>query len=161
MSGRAAVMIFIAKGESGPEILLLKRKKNPNDKWSGQICLPGGMAEKDDEDLLETAIREAKEEAGIEVDRGSIVLALDPVSPSNSPSLKVSPFVAKIEEKPEVKPGDEIEDAAWVPISALKEVDPKAYGLSGEWAYETEKGIVWGMTARIIKKILGLDRITS
>ncbi len=159
MGERAAVMILITKGEEGPELLLLKRRENPEDRWSGQICLPGGRAEEEDGDLMETAIREVKEETGIEVDRDSIIFALEPFFPSNSPSLEVSPFVAELKEKREARPGDEIEDAFWVPLSELKEVDPKMYGLRGEVAYKIRHGIVWGLTARIIKRFLGLFRV--
>lgn len=159
MGERAAVMILITKGKDDFEVLLLKRKEDPGDRWSGQICLPGGRAEEGDGDLIETAIREVREETGIKVDRNSIIFALEPVFPLNSPSLKVSPFIAELKEKKEVRPGDEIEDAFWVPLSELKEVDPKAYGLSGEIAYKIKYGIVWGMTARIIKKFLGLFRV--
>jgi len=161
MGERAAVMILITRGKDGLELLLLRRKEDPKDRWSGQICLPGGRAEEGDDDLIETAIREVREETGIEVDRNSIIFALEPVSPSNFPSLKVSPFVAELKKKKEAKPGDEIEDTFWVPISELKEVDPKAYGLGGEVAYKTRYGIVWGMTARIIKRFLGLFRVSS
>lgn len=160
MEERAAVMVLLARDDEGLKVLLLRRKEDPNDRWSGQICLPGGRA-KEGEDLIEAAIREVREETGIEVDRSSILLALEPVSPSSLPSLKVAPFVAELKGECEVKLGDEIEEAFWVPLSAMKEVDPKAYGLRGEVAYETERGIVWGLTAKIMRRVLGLLRIPS
>jgi len=48
------------------EVLFIKRSINERDRWSGQIAFPGGKGD-DNESPLETAVRECKEEVGLEL----------------------------------------------------------------------------------------------
>ncbi|KDO33775.1 hypothetical protein SPRG_01655 [Saprolegnia parasitica CBS 223.65] len=47
-------------------LLFIRRAVNPRDRWSGQIAFPGGKCEAN-ETSLETAMREAKEEVGLDL----------------------------------------------------------------------------------------------
>ena len=47
-------------------VLLARRALHPEDPWSGHAALPGGRWEPGDTSLLETALREAREELGID-----------------------------------------------------------------------------------------------
>ncbi|KAK3255750.1 hypothetical protein CYMTET_35083, partial [Cymbomonas tetramitiformis] len=49
------------------ELLLLKRASRTGDPWSGNVCLPGGHVEPK-ETLVQAAIRETKEETGLDLD---------------------------------------------------------------------------------------------
>lgn len=51
-----------------PEILFIKRAQRIGDKWNGHVALPGGKRDPEDEDDAVTAIREALEEVGIDLD---------------------------------------------------------------------------------------------
>ena len=54
-SGEAAVALVLAPGVQsggGIELLLIKRAEQPGDPWSGQVALPGGRWEEEDQDLL-------------------------------------------------------------------------------------------------------------
>lgn len=46
---------------------------------SGEVSLPGGKADEGDKDEKETAIREAKEEIGLQPDLVSVVAVLEPL----------------------------------------------------------------------------------
>lgn len=59
---RAAVDVVISKGDSN--VLLVKRKNEP---FSGKWALPGGMVDYG-ETVEQAAIREAKEETGLDVE---------------------------------------------------------------------------------------------
>src|SRR5438445_8203050 len=70
----AAVMIILRHGERGLEVLLGERRKREGDPWSGQIGLPGGRHHTEDGTMLATALRETREEVGIEIDGHAEVL---------------------------------------------------------------------------------------
>jgi 8-oxo-dGTP pyrophosphatase MutT (NUDIX family) len=51
-----------------PELLFIKRAGRVGDKWSGHTALPGGKRDPEDEDDLATAIRETREEIGLDLE---------------------------------------------------------------------------------------------
>ena len=67
---RAAIAaIFRQCAVTGEEqVLLIRRQVHPSDPWSGHVALPGGRQEESDAGCDEaTAIREAREEVGIDL----------------------------------------------------------------------------------------------
>ena len=62
---RAAVLITLFKKEGEYHILFTRRTDNV-EHHKGQISFPGGRQDLEDQDLLSTALREAKEEMGIQ-----------------------------------------------------------------------------------------------
>src|SRR5437867_9701566 len=91
----AAVMIILRRGERGLEVLLGERRKREGDPWSGQIGLPGGRHHTEDGTMLATALRETREEVGIEIDGHAEVLGhMAPRAPGNKPEMLVVPYVA-------------------------------------------------------------------
>lgn len=61
----SAVMIVICRSETGDLFIPLTERFDYGGAHSGQISLPGGKFEEADETLINTAIRECKEEIGI------------------------------------------------------------------------------------------------
>eukprot|EP00617_Octactis_speculum_P025586 CAMPEP_0185764686 /NCGR_PEP_ID=MMETSP1174-20130828/23662_1 /TAXON_ID=35687 /ORGANISM="Dictyocha speculum, Strain CCMP1381" /LENGTH=312 /DNA_ID=CAMNT_0028447341 /DNA_START=31 /DNA_END=969 /DNA_ORIENTATION=+ len=71
---RAAVSVVLRLNENAAtELLLIRRADNPQDKWSGDIALPGGKREAGESDL-EAAVRETREEVGLDVIGGGFDL---------------------------------------------------------------------------------------
>lgn len=65
---RASVAAVFRLRSGEEQILLIRRAINPNDKWSGEIALPGGrQGEEDGGEDEQTAMREAWEEVGLEL----------------------------------------------------------------------------------------------
>ena len=64
---RAAVAVVL-HDEASPRVLLMKRAERHGDPWSGHISLPGGRYQASDGDLRVTAIRETREELGIDLE---------------------------------------------------------------------------------------------
>jgi len=57
------------KNDRSLELLFIKRAVNPRDRWSGDVALPGGRQEMGETDL-DTAIRETREEVGLNLTKG-------------------------------------------------------------------------------------------
>lgn len=68
-----AAVAAIVTTEPETEILVLKRKANPQDPWSGHYAFPGGHREYRDTSLLETCIRETFEECGIHLSPQALI----------------------------------------------------------------------------------------
>ncbi len=103
------VVVLIPSGE---QVLLGRR--GPGSFQAGTWCLPGGFVEYA-EDYLTAAIREVREETGLEVEIRSI---LSVVSNFLSPSLHTLVVVLLAEPVGgELRPGDDLEELCWFPMS--------------------------------------------
>ncbi len=102
---------------------ILMRRPDYTGVHSGQISLPGGKAEKNDRDIIETALREAHEEVGISPSEVSIIGLLTPlyIPPSN---YIVTPVVAWADHRPEFS-GDPREVDEILEISFTDFVDDR------------------------------------
>ena len=161
---QAAVTVILRESGGTGEFLVIQRAEDPRDHWSGHLALPGGRADEQDASLLATAVREVREEVGIELSpEDNFVGQLRSISPSSLrlPSILVTPFVATAPEEFEVRLSFEVSAAFWVSIPHLRlrgrdtsvtlEIDQTAY----RWlAYTSEKGPIWGITERIITDFL-------
>ena len=70
---RAAVVLALRGEALDAEALFIVRATDERDPWSGHVALPGGREEPGDADLLETALRELREETGLEVGVGPLL----------------------------------------------------------------------------------------
>ncbi len=139
------------------ELLLIKRTENTNDPWSGNVAAPGGIYEEKDGDLFETAVREAKEEVGVDLGFNEFVGILSPNHPSNSTTIRVLPHVFEVKKKLSTRINRaEVEYVFWLPLKrASSMVRPYSYGsLYRGWAIYYQNNVIWGMTYRIIKELL-------
>ena len=64
----AAVLVPFLRIEDAWHILYIRRANYPGDRHSGQVAFAGGQRDDVDDDLLATALREAREEIGIVAD---------------------------------------------------------------------------------------------
>jgi 8-oxo-dGTP pyrophosphatase MutT (NUDIX family) len=61
----AAVLVILTAGADGPEVLLTNRAPDLTH-YAGQFVFPGGAADAGDRDSIHTALREAREEIGLD-----------------------------------------------------------------------------------------------
>lgn len=128
MDGReatAAVALIRVRGPD-PEYLLLRRALNPRDPWSGHFALPGGRREAGDRDLLETCLRETREECGIRLEYAHLVrpLPLAVAGGHMGRPMGVAPFLFELPDRPSLcLAAAEIAEAHWLAQSYLR--DPK------------------------------------
>lgn len=164
---RAAVALIFRVGESGsPELLFIKRAEYPGDPWSGQIAFPGGREEAGDANLAQTAIRETREETGLDLEHGAMILgALNDLRPQTVrlPAIIVRPYVLLIGACPRLALSDEVALAFWIPLEALRrqeswqETAVQARGVQmNRRAFVHEGHVIWGMTERILAELLAL-----
>lgn len=157
---RAAVAAILRQTARGPELLLIRRAERAGDPWSGHMALPGGRYEPGDENDWMTAVRETREEVGIDLLAGGEYLgALDPVAPqATGASLAVQPFVWIVPPTTEAFPNNEVAGAHWVPLTELWEPGAAVEFLhhaSGRRfpALQCRGGTVWGLTHRILLQL--------
>ena len=164
---RAAVAILIRMGESGgPEIFFILRAVFEGDPWSGHVAFPGGRSEPVDTSLLETAIRETREETQLELGKGAHLLGqLDDLHPRTVrlPAVIVRPFVFLVSDTGAPVLSSEVADAFWVPLEVLldRSVWHDATVQAGDveisrFAFHHQGYVVWGMTERILSGLLAL-----
>lgn len=161
----AAIALVLRPGEAGdPELLMIKRAELERDPWSGHIACPGGRMDPGDHDLQVTAIRETWEETGIDLARdGTMLGTLDDLSPRTPslPPLVIRPFVAAVRPEVEIVSSEEVAEAFWVPIAALRERAAWGTGLVHIRGVAREVTVfrhgtyvVWGLTERVLRQFL-------
>ncbi|MEA2707051.1 MAG: hypothetical protein QOH22_1839 [Gemmatimonadaceae bacterium] len=164
---RAAVALIFRAGEGGaPELLFIKRADYPADPWSGQVALPGGREEAGDANLADTAVRETREETGIDLrSDGTVIGTLDDLRPQTIrlPAITVRPYVVLLNRVDSLLLSDEVALAFWVPLEQLRQagswrdtsVNARGIQLSAR-AFHHEGHVIWGMTERILAQLLAL-----
>ncbi len=164
---RAAVALIIRAGEDGsPELLFIKRAEYPADPWSGQIAFPGGREEAGDPTLTDTAIRETREETGIDIVRDATVIGtLDDLRPQTVrlPAVIVRPYVVLLHRFEPLLLSDEVALAFWIPLAAFKDApswrDTQVFARGVQLnarAFHHQGQVIWGMTERILAQLLAL-----
>jgi 8-oxo-dGTP pyrophosphatase MutT (NUDIX family) len=164
---RAAVALIFRAGQGGaPELLFIKRADYPADPWSGQVAFPGGREEAGDANLSDTALRETREETGIDLrNDGTVIGALDDLRPQTAalPAIIVRPYVVLLNREDPLLLSDEVALAFWVPLADLRQdgswrdttVYTRGIQLSAR-AFHHEGHVIWGMTERILAQLLAL-----
>ena len=164
----AAVALVLLEGPEGLEILLIRRAERVDDPWSGQIAFPGGRYDVGDRDLEATAIRETREETGVDLSRAEPLGALDDLYPRTSllPPVVVRPFVFALTRRTPLVPSDEVQRAFWLPLRRLSEPGVRREvtvtvrgGAHTLPAYLVDDEMIWGMTERILTPFV--DRVTA
>jgi 8-oxo-dGTP pyrophosphatase MutT (NUDIX family) len=163
---RAAILLALrARADGEPEVLMIKRADAEGDPWSGHIALPGGRMEPGDLDLAVTAVRETREETGVDVARdGRLLGFLDDLMP-RSPTLQpivIRPYVALVRADVEIVASHEVAAAFWVPMSALRAAPAWGTGtvrVRGAdrrvSVFRHGEYVVWGLTERVLRQFLG------
>jgi 8-oxo-dGTP pyrophosphatase MutT (NUDIX family) len=164
---RAAVAAALRQAEDGLEVLLMRRAERAGDRWSGQISLPGGHVEPTDQDAVAAAIRETREEVGLDLARDAEVLGeLSPIQAmarGRRVDLWITPVVFLYRGQGTLELGPEADDAFWLPVGPVRRGE-----LDAEHRYEHEglvyplpswrfgERVVWGLTHRILGEVLAV-----
>ena len=90
----AAVLIPVYRTQNG-ELHIVMILRNPGGVHGGQIGFPGGKHDPGDETMLDTALRETREELGLIVPREDVLAEL-PTEQTRTTGYRVFPYVARI-----------------------------------------------------------------
>jgi 8-oxo-dGTP pyrophosphatase MutT (NUDIX family) len=156
----SAVLIALADGPQGAEVLLTKRSMHLSN-HRGEISFPGGRVDMG-ETYEQTAVREADEEVALPGDRLDLIGRLDPLSTVVSRSYIV-PVVATLAGPPPLLQASvaEVDRILWVPLAELTRADTYREEWWGTapldrpmFFFHLDDETVWGATARIIHQLL-------
>lgn len=166
----AAVAMLLRESASGPEVFFIRRAEQPQDPWSGHMAFPGGRQDVGDATLLQTAMRETREEVGldlsIEAEHIGQLDDLQAIARGKPQETVIRPFVFEVHRESPLQVDDrEVAEALWTPLLPLYrgEVDTvRPY----QWhdtnidfpAYDVGGRVVWGLTYQMLRsffRILG------
>jgi 8-oxo-dGTP pyrophosphatase MutT (NUDIX family) len=168
-TSRSAVLVALFE-EEGETSLVLTRRALSMRHHGGEIALPGGRSE-DAETPVETALREAREEIGLDPQTITPLAWLSPIVSFASRS-SIWPVVGLLEGRPEftIDPA-EVDRAFTVTLAELVADDAfveerwrrtllrpgaDADGYFPIHFYKVPGDVVWGATARVLSELLSL-----
>ena len=157
-SGRLASVLLIIHYNYGIPYILFTKRSSSLASHAGEICFPGGKFVKDDKTLYFTALRETKEEVGLDFKKNDICGSLKAVRTVTSNYI-ITPYITIQDKIP--KPTillDEVQKILDVPLlDVLSTVTPdKERGkMPGKdrFKFIYNRDVIWGATARILKQL--------
>lgn len=161
---RCAVAV-VRTADADPRYLILQRARHPDDPWSGHLAFPGGRREEQDRHLLDTCVRETREECGLDLSPFATAAEALPVAAAGGAvgrHLWVQPYLFIIPAVLPVTPCErEIARAFWVPASDLCRHDRHAFAPMSAHVQDTLFPFVpvadaqlWGFTYHLAMRVL-------
>jgi 8-oxo-dGTP pyrophosphatase MutT (NUDIX family) len=159
----AAVLIPLHGWPENPGLVFTERRSDLR-RHAGEVSFPGGRRDPGEE-LLETALREAEEEIGLDRERVEIAGGLPPVGTFVT-GYKIHPFVGLIEAGLRFEPNPaEVESVLIASLEELRAGYGKRRLVRRGMPIKTDsyvvgEALIWGATARILGELLDrLDRM--
>lgn len=156
---RAAVLAPLYEDDRGDVRVIFIKRPMSMPTHAGHVAFPGGRPESEDDGPVETALREADEEVGIPPETVD-VLGFLPSIHTVEYSLLVVPVVGRLPEEPELRPSPREVDRVFRP--RLADLDDgtgwrhETWGDRTVWFHELDGDVLWGATAVMVRRLLGL-----
>ncbi|KAJ1820145.1 hypothetical protein GGH91_001201 [Coemansia sp. RSA 2671] len=158
-ASEAAVLLLLCTEKGRPCILFEERQRRLL-AHGGEVCFAGGKADSEDPTLVHTALRETREELGLDPSLVRVLGRMPPV-PSKNGLLRVHPVVGVVGELGGLRLNrEEVHRAFALPVSHFYEGNEVAEGFRDTGlkvpVYQTDKrGLsIWGLTAYILNEFL-------
>ncbi len=159
----AAVLIPFVRQQDGWHLIFIRRSQHPHDRHAGQVAFPGGRCDPSDPNAETAALREAREEIGIEPAQVQILGRLrDLVTITN---YRVTPVVGLLPWPCPLWPqAEEVDRIFTIPLAWLaqpenhtvryQELTLHDQPLPVIYFKEYDGELLWGATARITLLLL-------
>lgn len=161
----ASVAMILREGDSGPEVLFIRRAEHDMDPWSGDVAFPGGGVEGHDEDEKQAAERETLEEIDLDLGEANYLGQIDDILGAYRP-VRISCFVYAVRWTPPLNPNHEVIDTFWVPLAVLRSAERNRVERFVYRGKENSHPIVdldgycerflWGITYRLLQQFFRL-----
>jgi 8-oxo-dGTP pyrophosphatase MutT (NUDIX family) len=159
---RAAAVLVLFYEKAGELHLVFFQRTDTVRTHKGQVAFPGGSADPGDANLLETALREAEEEVGIDPAK-VIVLGEMRTFDTFVSNFTVTPFVGFYPvPDPAFVPVDyEVEELKEIPLAKLRDPGNRHVGRVPGFSvpfplpyYEVDGTIIWGASGGVVEELL-------
>ncbi len=161
---KAAVLALFYPNINSATYFILILRKTYKGVHSAQVGFPGGKAEKQDNSLKDTALRETQEEIGVPKNEIKVIKKLTQlyIPPSN---FYVQPYIATCSKTPKfIKQEEEVEAILQIPLAQLllaassssKKIVLQNNTTVSVPAFSLENHKVWGATAMMLNEIKDL-----
>ena len=154
-AGLAEAGVLVAITDEPEPKLLLTRRATHLSSHQGEVALPGGKRDPEDEHIITTALREAHEEVALDPENVQVIGELDQVV--SRFGYLVTPVLAVIPPKLTHVPSlDELDAVFEVPLSLFTE-PPSQYFERGSIrlpSYDYKEFHIWGLTAMMIAELM-------
>jgi 8-oxo-dGTP pyrophosphatase MutT (NUDIX family) len=154
----AAVLVPMFGGPERPGLVFTERRADLR-RHAGEISFPGGRRDHPAEPLIDCALRETKEEIGLDPAQVDVLGALPPVSTVVT-GYKVHPFVGLIPEGVPFRPNpDEVASVLLLQFDELvagygrRRLIRRGVPIRTD-TYLVGEHLIWGATARILRSLL-------
>ncbi len=159
----AAVLVPLVERRDDLHVVYIRRSDRV-ESHRGQVAFPGGRVDPGDPTLLDAALREAREEVGLDPGAVEVLGAFETVSTMTT-GIIVAPFVGVIAPDVALEAApSEVAEIFDVPLSALR--DPR---YRGDFEWQRPGGTparfpailyggqtIWGLTLRITERMLAI-----
>jgi 8-oxo-dGTP pyrophosphatase MutT (NUDIX family) len=158
----AALVIPVYRSRDG-ELHIVMILRQPGGVHGGQVAFPGGKHDPEDDTMLDTALREVREELGLLIDRADVLAEL-PVAETRTTGYHVFPYLARIQVPHRWQLAErEIAEIIDVKLSDLLQPDGQAKMSKrfSTWEeprqaafYQVGSHRLWGLSYRILHPVI-------
>ena len=154
----SAVLVVLYTRHRQPHVLLIQRSNHLR-RHAGEISFPGGFFEEQDGTLLDTALRETREELNLDIPASQVLGLLPEVQTLTG--FTISPFITILDKLPPYRQNpDEVQKVLEIPLLPLLSTHHREMGYPPQKqmvAYWHLEHRVWGATAKVLHRIRSLD----